>query len=342
MSVSIPALFCDGATAASHAVTVDLPGDGTLRFHGAGLAGVVPLAAIRATSRLAQVPRFLALPQGGSLEVAASAELDAALDCATAPSRLAALLHVLESHSRAAAAATLLLVALVGVSLSLGLPRLARHVAFALPVELEKQAGRTGLAVFSRQLRPSTLRLREERQATDVFRRMTNARAGHVPPTLLIRAMSVPNAFAFPGGTVVVSDQLVRLALAQPNGSELLAAVYAHELGHIERRHGLQTVLRNSAALIAVATITGDLSTLTSFSGTLPFLLLQRGYAREFELEADADAAVLLRSVSIKPTALADMLELLEHERPKTGPDFTYLSTHPSTAERIKRLRDAK
>ena len=56
-----------------------------------------------------------------------------------------------------------------------------------------------------------------------------------------------------------------------------IAAVLAHELGHVERRHGLQSVLRNSAALLVVSTITGDLSTLSTFSATLPFLLLQYG-----------------------------------------------------------------
>jgi len=117
-----------------------------------------------------------------------------------------------------------------------------------------------------------------------------------------------------------------------------LAAVLAHELGHIERRHGLQSVLRNSTALVVVSTVTGDLSTLSTFSATLPFLLLQYGYAREFETEADTYAVGLLKEAKIDPSSLANILSELEQARPKAGPDFSYLSTHPSTTARIQAL----
>jgi Zn-dependent protease with chaperone function len=153
--------------------------------------------------------------------------------------------------------------------------------------------------------------------------------------------LNVANAFAFPGGTIVVSDSVVQLTAQARNGDDMLAAIFAHELAHVERRHGLQMLLHGSAALVAVATLTGDLSSLTAMAATLPFLLIQRGYSRDFEREADTDAVAWLRAVRIQPAALADALQLLEQQRPKSGPDFTYLSTHPSTSDRVKTLRDA-
>lgn len=132
-----------------------------------------------------------------------------------------------------------------------------------------------------------------------------------------------------------MADELVHATV----NDEEIAAVLAHELGHIEQRHGLQSVLRNSSALILVAGLTGDLSTLSTFSATLPFLLLHYGYAREFEREADAFATELLEKAGISPARLADMLETLDSLRPSSGPDFSYLSTHPSTVDRIRLLR---
>jgi TonB family protein len=143
-----------------------------------------------------------------------------------------------------------------------------------------------------------------------------------------------PNAFALPGGIIVVSDELVNLA---GNDEELLA-VLAHELGHVERRHAVQNVLRGSASLLLISTITGDLSTLTSFAATIPLTLLQRGYSREFEAEADGYALGLLRTAKVDPGHFASILEKLAESRPEGAQDYTYLSTHPSTADRIQRI----
>lgn len=342
MSTLFPALFSDGRRLASRRVSLEFPGDGTLRLLDGDQMRAVSLAEITASSRLGHVPRFLRLRDGATLEIPAHDHFDAALDASRAHSRLAPLLHVLESHSTAAAAFTLLLVAAVSATLWLGLPVLARHVAMAVPLPLEQQAGRTAGILFSSQLGLSRLTATQSRQAMEPLQRLVRAGKLHVPPQLFLRDMSAVNAYALPGGSIVVSDSLVRLMLKEKDGVDLLAAVYAHEIAHVERRHGLQLVLRNSAALLVVSVVTGDLSTLTTFSGTLPFLLIQRGYAREFESEADADAVTLLRAAGIRPSALADALVLLEKDRPTSGPDFTYLSTHPSPDDRVRRLRNAK
>ncbi len=144
-----------------------------------------------------------------------------------------------------------------------------------------------------------------------------------------------PNAFALPGNTIVVADEFVRLAAQDDE----IAAVLAHELGHLEKRHGIQSLLRNSMALLVVASVTGDLSTLTAFAGTVPFLLLQNGYSRGLEREADAYALVLMKERGINPGAFTSILKKMEAARPEKGPNFSYLSTHPDTKERAGLFR---
>lgn len=330
--MTIPALYCDGQTLRSHPVEVQVSADGSLQYAGENVGASLPLSTVRISPRLGRVPRFLRLPGGGVLEVPDDPAFDAALAAAVASPRLERAVHWLESRAAIAAASTLLLAATVAVAVWLGLPWLARRAAYAVPETIEAQAGRAGYNVFVRSFARSSLTDGQQRQVERQLARLQAARAFHVKPVIVFVRMGTPNAFALPGGIIVVTDELFELAYTDDE----LAAVLAHEMGHVEKRHGLQSVLRSSAALIVVSTITGDLSTLTTFSGTLPFILLQYGYAREFEHEADDYAISLLRDAHIDPINLARILRRLENQRPKHGNDFSYLSSHPATAERIK------
>lgn len=293
------------------------------------------LADVAVSDRLADVPRFLYLPNNRTIETGDNGAIDALLE-AQRRGRLVRIVHALEAHSRAAAAATVILVAATVATIAWGLPVLARRAALAVPESIEKQAGQAGLVSLSAALAPSTLSAdRRSRVQAQLDRLM---RAGGYPgsPKLEFRSMggTFPNAFAFPGGILVMSDELVALA----TNDEELAAVLAHEIAHWQRRHGLQTLFRSSAALLVVSTVTGDLSALTTFAGTIPFLLLQTGYSREFESEADADAVRHLVRAGIDPGNFASILHKLDKAQPTTGPDYTYLSTHPGQRDRIRNI----
>jgi Zn-dependent protease with chaperone function len=69
--------------------------------------------------------------------------------------------------------------------------------------------------------------------------------------------------------------------------------VLAHEAGHVIGRHGLRQVLQNSMTTLFVLYATGDAS---SLGVALPVVLVQAGYSREFEAEADRFALDLLRA----------------------------------------------
>lgn len=334
MSAAFPATFCDGQTLRSFPVLLEPEPNGTWRIRGENFERVLPLDTLVASAPLGRLPRFLRLADGGVIEVASDTDLDAALRGPRRANLVSDVIHWLESHSSVAATATVLLVMVVGTLFWQGLPRLGRRVAFLAPATIETAAGRTGDAVFTRAFQVTQLSAREQQRVRRQLKRLEQVQPLHVTPTLHFIAMPAPNAFALPGGIVVMTDSLVRLAKTD----EQLAAVLAHEVGHIELRHGLQSILRNSAALVIVSSVTGDLSTLSTFSGTLPFLLLQYGYAREFESEADDYARTLLEKAQIDPRHLADILQLLENARPKSGADFSYLSTHPSTKDRIRAL----
>jgi TonB family protein len=324
----------DGETLAATPVTLGLAA-GRLSSADETTVPPVALAEVRVSDRLGDTPRYLYLPDGRTVETPDNESIDTLL-AGQRRGRLVALIHALETHSRVAATATLLLVATLGATLWWGLPVLAYRVAMAVPDRIEQQAGRTALVTINQILAPSQLSAANRNRVLAQVKRLAKAGGLEASPEVIFRSMGgkFPNAFALPGGMIVVSDELVQLAVADGE----MAAVLAHEIGHWQSRHGMQSVLRGSTALLVVSAVTGDLSALTTFAGTIPFLLLQRGYSREFEAQADAYAVDLMRKAGIELRHLESILRKLEASRPAQGNDFTYLSTHPGTADRIKSI----
>jgi predicted Zn-dependent protease len=80
----------------------------------------------------------------------------------------------------------------------------------------------------------------------------------------------------------------------------------------------------------------------TSLAVTVPTAVLQNGYSRGFEGDADEYAFRRLKEIGISPAAFADAMDLLEKSSKSKEPSsFDYFSTHPATAKRIERAREA-
>ncbi|HTO02737.1 MAG TPA: M48 family metallopeptidase, partial [Opitutus sp.] len=337
MSTEASLRYCDGETIVSRCVNLEWMPDGSIVIIDGEHSRSIPDGGYSLSDALGSIPRFLRINTGGVIELPPDGKLAAALERGKSPV-IARTVHWLESKSAMATIATALVALIVSVGVWQGLPRLARRLANTVPASIEQQAGQTAYKVFSASFQRTALDRSAQARVQRQLDRLLAAQPSQVPVKLVFLQMGSPNAFALPGGLIVIADELMKLT----SNEDEIAAVLAHELGHVERRHGLQSVLRNSAALIVVSTITGDLSTLSTFSATLPFLLLQYGYAREFEAEADRDAVELLQKAGIDSENLASILSKLEDARPKTGADFSYLSTHPSTKDRVQAMRSAR
>jgi len=128
------------------------------------------------------------------------------------------------------------------------------------------------------------------------------------------------NALAVPGGAMVVFRGLLRNS-ATP---EELAGVLAHEMQHVQLRHGTRAILRQLPLLM------GGGSDAAAVLGVLGAL----SYARADEEEADAEGMRLVIAAQIDPRGMIAFFDTLERI---TGPGstvLTYLSTHPATAAR--------
>jgi len=152
------------------------------------------------------------------------------------------------------------------------------------------------------------------------------------------------NAFAAPGGLIFVTRGLLRCCQSEDD----LAAVLAHEIGHVQRKHGLQTI-KKSRLKTAFSTVWDESATILdnqklgqvtgAFGGTIDDITgaLFNGYSRSAELEADQDAVTILRRVGYDPNGLVSMLMIMEQRF--VGDRTGFAKTHPAPADRIAAVR---
>jgi beta-barrel assembly-enhancing protease len=153
------------------------------------------------------------------------------------------------------------------------------------------------------------------------------------------------NAFAAPGGLVLLTRGMLQCCTSE----DAAAAVLAHEVGHIQYRHGLQAIKksRTTSALSILASegakTLGDkeLAQLTqAFEESVSDVistLVTNGYSRSFEREADKAAVTILQRTGYDPHALVDVLRVMEGKLKPGGLDFA--KTHPSPASRINDIQ---
>ena len=333
----LSARYFDGRRSIGHDVSVVL-GSGALKIVGRDVDLHFDPRRVRVAPRVADAPRWIYLPGGG----ACALEDNDALDTLAREGRFARFLHRLESRPAYAALALALVVAALWLLIDRGVPAAAEQIALRIPPATETDLGRHTLASLDGYwMRPTQLPEQRRAALTQEFSLMAKAAPDLPPNRLAFRSSPAvgPNAFALPGGTIVVTDQLVNLAHSD---AEVLA-VLAHELGHLAHRHVMRRLLQGSATALIIAGVTGDITSTTSLAASAPIVLLQAKFSRDFENEADRYGIGLLRKARVPPRNFALILERLEaaarakHRRGLPG----FLASHPPTEEREALAREA-
>jgi Zn-dependent protease with chaperone function len=358
--------YFDGLSARAKPVLVRVLADTEqLAFDVEGHTYTYALADIDVQAKLGAAKRMIDLPDRSRLEAADIGELESAM-----PSKSSAFwrgLHYLENHLGWVMVALVATVLAGWLFLQFGVPKLAEYVAKATPLSMEKKVGEQALnGVDKLYFSPSK---------ADPARKAGIAKALN---DLCVTIKDCPqyqlefrdggvigaNAFALPGGYIVVTDQIIALS---KNDTEIVA-VLAHELGHVKQRHAFRQSLQGVLSGLILAAITGDVS---SIGSGLPAVLMQMRYSREHETEADVYALNAMQKACLPPKAFADILQRLEAQmRDDAGNDgktkdgknvkkdrkmeaqpkqdeghdtvSEMLASHPDTLERIKPFLAAK
>jgi Zn-dependent protease with chaperone function len=224
-----------------------------------------------------------------------------------------------------------------------GLPLAAEAIAQRIPAGTEAVIGVEALLAIDNQFcKGSRLNSRAQEALQRDFRKLSTGLADGQSYELHLRDCPAigPNAFALPGGAIVLTDQLVRLTTRFPE----LSAMLAHEVGHARLRHGLRTVLQSAGLTMPLAALGGSPAAISSLAFAVPTVVLQDGYPREFEDEADGFALERLKALGVSPRAFADALSRVDRRGPSKEQETAreYSSTHPWIAARIKRVLESE
>ena len=325
----------DGRSARARPVEVWLAG-GALHFGDQ----TVPLAGVTWPERQRHGQRQILLPGGGLLSFADATAFDAWAQ--TSGRGDSAIVHWQQSW-RLAALSLVLLVASLFAAYRWGLPWAVNTAVDLLPRSTERKLGEHLLEGLDREwLKPS--RLSPDKQH-DWQARWTaaidQARARGtvaVPEHFQIhfrdggKALG-PNAFALPGGDIVITDALLEMLADEPDA---VLTVLGHELGHVQHRHSLRMVLHAGAVSVVASVIVGDFSTLLAAA---PAVLAGNAYSRDNEREADFYGRALARAGGVDTSRMAVFFERLAKKHDATvenNPMAIAISTHPADAERVK------
>ena len=331
MSASWTATRFDGRSAAGEAVVLHVD-DAALVIVSGASCDRIALADVGVPESFDAAPRMLALPGGHTLEVPDPLRtLPATLSASGKPPSW---IVRMQRAWPAVALALMLTVGGGGWAYVEGLPIAARAIAAALPPAFDRRLGENLLELLDANvLEASTLDADRRARISRRFREAAAVAAPGVDVRLEFRGGQV-NAFALPGGIVVLFDELVELS----NDDDRVIGVLGHELGHIVHRHSTRQLVQALGLAAIAGVVWGDFSSIVT---NVPLVLGVMRYGRAFEEEADAFAIALLRANGMSPRPLYDFfVGLLGNDTRRGREDIpTFLSTHPDVGSRIERLR---
>jgi len=289
-------------------------------------------------ARLGSGKRLIDLPDDSRLETDYK-DLESCLPEKPA-SRFWKIMHLAETNLTVVIASFIGIVLFSVILLIYGVPLGAKYAALAIPASVERDLGKKTIITLDNDqygyFEPSQLPISQQNDINIALANLCKKTLNCPEYHLNFRKSPVigPNAFALPGGEMVITDELI--ALSQ-NNDELIA-VLAHELGHVKGRHAMRQILQGTISGLIIVSVTGDVSSITS---GIPTFMMTMSYTRELENEADSYSLASLKTACIAPKVFASILMRLEasmggndNKKDKTKiPEM--LSSHPDTKERV-------
>lgn len=160
---------------------------------------------------------------------------------------------------------------------------------------------------------------------------------------VLVYDLAIINAFALPGGTIVISRKLIESA----ESAEGVAGVLAHEMGHVTERDSEAQLVRSLGISVLQQVLFGGSSGVGEAIGGVAGLLALVSYTREAEWRADGHARTFLENAAVDPAGLISFFQFVKDKHASASEDDSQgglgslFRTHPGLTERIDVLRDA-
>ncbi len=309
---------------------------GDLRLHVEGDSEPSRPKLVLLSDRLGSVPRKFTFEDGGVFEAPANADVDGLMG---SHGSFFSRVSRLEASWRFAAVAVFLTFGLLFSLYRYGLPVAASAAAVVTPSGLVELMDSGSLETIDRVFfSPSKLDDSRKREVQAVFDSLALASGNNSPPLKLEfrdGGRLDANAFALPGGTIVITDQLLELSKSEDE----YAGVLAHEIGHVQNRHQLQQIYRLLGISFMIGLVGGDSSQLIDQVVSQAATLQSLAYTREFERDADKRSVEIMLKAGRNPIAFIALLERITKDIPGAQ-KTSWLSSHPGNEDRKKSVTE--
>ena len=145
----------------------------------------------------------------------------------------------------------------------------------------------------------------------------------------------VVNAFALPGGRIVVYDALLKQLNTYPE----LAALLSHEFIHVNNKHATRSIFRRLGSKVFLGLLFGRFGSVTAVLVDHADNIKSLSYSRKLEKEADMEGLDILVQRKIDPAGFVDLFNRLEKAVP-SGKQPEILASHPNISRRIEYIRE--
>ena len=254
-----------------------------------------------------------------------------------------------QTRNRLVLLTALLLIVALPLAVALNLDVFTGLAARQVPAQWEERLGKLALDQYE-----LSTALIDDEQAQQLLGKLTGQLTAALPDAryqyhFYIAREPELNAFALPGGYIVLHSELVLRA----DSAEELLGVVAHEISHVREQHGTRNLIGSAGLALTVQLLIGDSGgAFGTLAAAAPFLLVQK-YSRGFEREADREGFALLTRARVNPKGLLSFFEKVQAEQTRererlrkilgdggelSMPEF--MSTHPTTQSRIAELRE--
>ena len=207
-------------------------------------------------------------------------------------------------------------------------PFLADRMARKVPISYEESLGNT---LFDAMKGGFLIDQRKTAVINEFFGELKIPTKYNIRITVVNEKVS--NAFAMPGGNIVVYDHLI----SQMQHYSELAALLTHEFTHVNNKHTTRSLFRKLGSSIFLSVILGDLGAMTTVIVSNTDNLKDMNYSRSLERESDLNGVKLLSERKIDCNGFVRMFNILKRQEDSTGvkvPEWT--NSHPNLEKRIR------
>jgi len=224
---------------------------------------------------------------------------------------------------------TSVLVALFAIFMAVywfALPAFAAWVASQMPMEYEVKLGDALGKSFTENLKVDSLRS----VVVTEFAHSLDFQTSY-PLRFAVAESDIVNAFALPGGQIVIFSAL----LDKLQTPEELAALLGHEVAHVKEQHSLKAMARGLSGYLLLSLVLGDFNGIAIILAEHANTLRQLSYSRELETQADEIGMKTLQINQLDNNGMVRLFQILESETDKVSENMSFLNSHPLTADRI-------